>query len=361
MRVPRTVKRLSARKWTWGLCAALPLVGSGCGASDQKLGPVDQQEQVVLIPCIGVPAGMTASFNEQRVYLESQGWWGERNPANGNIPQLGDAEHIHVGMCFPLQKTLTGNIALQVRVIGHNLPPGSIVTETSLHDPGGGGIPDITWNHTIVVGETDWMDTRNVTVNTASIPDGWREFRNLTKVVRPGNPGPELHASSGWCWDIENSTGAEVASGTCENSPQSTMGRGWYDCFEYKIAEADGFVTSTGGYPYGGIARNTNFKVYVGMRDGAGDNTTLTGWGVHLNPDFHNDYEGDWQLTGGGTKSGLVTLPANQFTTAGVVEKLVLVSHASSGTDSCTTPTGAGIVPQRGEVSAVMVFPLKVN
>lgn len=360
MRTSRNARPLSARQWGWGLCAAFPLVVGGCGAVDQELGPVDQQPEAVLSPCIGVPAGMTASFNEQRVFLESQGWWGERN--GNNIPQLGDAEHIHVGMCFPLQKTVSGSITLQVRVMAHNLVPGSIVTETSLHDPGGGGIPDITWNRTIGVGETDWDSTRSVTVNTANIPDGWREFRNLTKVVKPGNPGPELHASSGWCWDIENTTGTEAASGTCGNSPQSTMGRGWYDCFEYKIAEADGFVTATGSYPYGGIAPNTNLKVYVGLRDGAGDNTTLTSWGVYLNPDFHNDDEGDWQLTGIGTKTGLVTVPSGQIT-AGAVERLALISHASSGTGtgSCSTPTGAGIVPQQGEVSAVMVFPLKVN
>jgi hypothetical protein len=361
MRASRTVRPPSGGGWRWAVCAAFPLVVGGCGTSDQELGPVDHQviapaAAVASIPCIGVPSGMRANYPEQRVFLESQGWWGERTGTT--IPQLGDAEHIHVGMCFPLQKTVSGNITLVVRVMAHNLVPGSIVTETSLHDPGGGGIPDITWNHTIGVGETNWTGIDSVTVNTANIPDGWREFRNLTKVEK-GNPDPQLHASSGWCWDIENTTGTETASGTCGASPQSTMGRGWYDCFEYKIAEADGFVTATGGYPYGGVAANTDLKVYVGLRDGAGPNATLTSWGVHLNPDFHAGYAGDWQLTGTGTKNGLVTVPAGQIT-AGQVEKLTLISHASSGaTGSCSA--GAGIVPQHGEVSAVMVFPIKVN
>ena len=183
------------------LCAVFLLAVGGCGSPDSELGPVEYRPQA-LTACIGVPAGMTASFNEQRVFLESQGWWGEKN--GSSIPQLGDAEHIHVGMCFPLQKTVAGNVTLQVRVMAHNLVPGSVVTETSLHDPGDGGIPDITWNRTIGVGETDWDSTKTVTVNTANLTDGLREFRNLTMVVKPGSPGPELHASSGWCWEIEN-------------------------------------------------------------------------------------------------------------------------------------------------------------
>ena len=202
-------------------------------------------------------------------------------------------------------------------------------------------------------------------MNTENVPDGRREFRNLTKVVKPGSPGPELHASSGWCWEIENvsnNENDEEDSGTCGNSPQSTMGRGWYDCFEYKIAEADGFVTSTGSYPYGGIAPGTNFKIYVGLRDGAGSNTTLTGWGVYLNPDFHNsNTDFDWSVTGSGTKTGLVTIPGGQIT-AGQVERVTLVAHASSGTGQCnSTSSTSGISPQKGEVSGVMVFPIKVT
>jgi hypothetical protein len=369
MRAFRIAQPTSVRAWSWALSAAFPLVVGGCGTSDQELGPADHQAippgaAVASIQCIGAPTGIhgiRTTYPEQRVFLESQGWWGQRTGTT--IPQLGSAEHIHVGMCFPLQKTVSGNITLVVRVMAHNLLPGSVVKETSLHDPGGGSIPDITWNHTIGVGETDWTGIDSVTVNTANIPDGWREFRNLTKVER-GNPDPQLHASSGWCWDIENNAGADTASGTCVDSPQSTMGRGWYDCFEYKIAEADGFLTATGSYPYGGIPAATALKVYVGLRDGAGPNATLTSWGVHLNPRFHdpnfpNGYAGDWQLTGIGTKNGLVTVPAAQIT-AGQVETLALISHASSGaTDSCTT--GAGIVPQKGEVSAVMLFPFKVN
>jgi hypothetical protein len=316
-----------------------------------------------LIGCIGVPTGMKANFPEQRVFLESQGWWGERSGTS--IPKLGDAEHIHVGMCFPLQKTVSGTIELQVRVMGHNLVPGSVVTLTNLHDPGGGGLPDINWNHTIGVGQTNWTDTATVTVFTTNLSDGRRELRNLTKVVKPGNPGPELHVSSGWCWEIENVTGEtnEVDSGTCASTPWSTMGRGWYDCFEYKLAEADSFGT-TRSYPYGGVPAAQNYKIYVGLRDGGGSNATLTGWGVYLNANFHNSNDDfDWSVTGtGGPKNGLVTIPGSQMT-AGQVEKVTLVAHASSGTTgqcNSSSPT-SGISPQQGEVSGVMVIPIKVN
>jgi len=143
-------------------------------------------------------------------------------------------------MCFPLQQTVSGTKTLRVRVLGHNLPVGSLIKSTNLHDPDGdgGALPLIAWNRTVLASDNGNVELwATVQVNTALMPNGLREFRNLTVVQRPDNA--ELHASSGWCWTITGGTGTPVASGTCATTPQSTMARGWYDCFEYKIAESD--------------------------------------------------------------------------------------------------------------------------
>jgi hypothetical protein len=299
-----------------------------------------------IVPCIGVPAGGGTAYEEKRVFLESQGWWGARR-ADGSVPKRGAAEHIHVGMCFPLQQTVSGTKTIIVRVMAHNLPLGSVIETTSLHDPGGGSIPDINWNYTVNSRTVTRWDT--VQVNTAFIPNGLREFRVLTSVRRPDSA--EIHATSGWCWNISNGSAAPVNSGTCETTPQTTMARGWYDCFEYKIAEVRNWT-----YPYAGIARNANYTLQIGAREGAGVHNLITSWEVRLNPDFHNGNNGTLIASGSGPATGQnVTINGSLLTGPGE-HRLVVIA---SSNDRCTT--GEGRVPQDGELSAVFAVPLKVN
>jgi hypothetical protein len=319
--------------------------------------------------CIGAPStgADQATYSEKRVFLESQGWWGKNT--NGTVPKYGAAEHLHVGMCFPLLDTVSGTTTFRVRVMAHMLPVGSVVQSTSLHDPNdASGTPhhitlaSIGWNHTITQAEHDdpdgWVKWDSVTFNTTTLlPDGLRELRNLTTVVRPadaGQPvGAEIHASSGWCWTIANGTGSSEASGSCASSPTLTTARGWYDCFEYKLAETRDWD------PYANIPNGTNYTIKISGRDGAGDNTFMSGWQVRLDPDFHHQVLGD--SIDGGLGSGvgkIVTIPAAKMTTG--VHKLVVIGFANQ---NCVTPAhqGGGIVPQNGEVSGVFAIPLKVN
>jgi hypothetical protein len=333
------------------VCAILALAAGSC-STDDELGPVPDLATTAAIQCIGVPSGDATSYSENRVFLESQGWWGERR-TDGTVPKRGNAEHIHVGMCFPLQQTVSGTKTLKVRVMGHKLPVGSVIEQTSLHDPDGGGIPDITWNRTVVSGDNGNVELwGTVQVNTANIPNGLREFRNLTSVRRPD--GAEIHASSGWCWNISNGTATPVNSGTCVDAPQSTMARGWYDCFEYKIAE-----TRLWNYPYGGIPRSTAYTLKIGARDGASSaNNLFTSWEVRLDPDFHAGNNGSLIESGTGPATGeSVTIPGSLLTAG--VHRLVVIGSANG---KCTTagPSG-GSAPQDGEVSAVFNVALKVN
>lgn len=336
----------------WALCAALPLVAAGCSESDTDPTMAPDLGATAAVPCIGVPPGDATSYQESRVFLESQGWWGERR-GDGTVPKRGAAEHIHVGMCFPLQQTVSGTKPMRVRVMAHNLPVGSVIETTSLHDPGGGGIPDITWNRTVLASDNGNVELwGTVQVNTASLTNGLREFRNLTSVRRPDNA--EIHASSGWCWTIANGSGTPAASGTCVDTPETTMARGWYDCFEYKLAEARHW-----DYPYGGIPRSAAYTLEIGARDGASPaNDVFTSWEVRLDPNFHAGNNGSLIASGTGPAYGRsVTIPASLLTAG--VHRLVVIGSAN-GTCTTTGPNG-GIAPQDGEVSAVFNVAIKVN
>jgi hypothetical protein len=340
--------------------AALVLSVLACTEShDPSQSALRPDLAVASIQCIGVPAPVIdgwpgdVNYPEPRVFLESQGWWGKRR-ADGTVPTYGEAEHIHVGLCFPLQKTVSGNTRFRVRVQGHNLPPGSLIESTLLHDGTGTSFGRLVWNHTVQAGQTDVDLWREVTVSTTGSPNGIREFRNLTKVIRPAeaNGSAELHASSGWCWTINNSGTTTSGNSTlCEpGTAQPTMGRGWYSCFEYKIGELRNF-----SYPYGGRSPNTNYIIRYSGRDGAGDNNLVSGHIVRLDPQFHTGGLGTLiDSAGGAVTNKEDTIYAAQMKTG--IRRIVVIGFANA---NCTS--GAGAVPQDGIVSGVISIPIKVN
>jgi hypothetical protein len=370
MKLTQSVERLCVRKWGVGICGALALVAGACGTSDEDVGSMGTQELAITeYNCIGAPTGtvggetLITKYPEPRIWLESQGWWGEGSPP----PQLGNAEHIHVGMCFPVGQTMVGQTTLQVKVHAHNMN-GATLLNTNLHDPGEGALPEINWN--LAINSNDFVKTKTVTFNTLYMEDGRREFRNLTKVrtthSNPDGSKSELHASSGWCWNIQNNDEADTDSGGCGNNFNSIEGRGWYQCFEYKVAEVQGWGTQTGTtpYPWGGINRNGgSYTINVDLRDGAGalNNNLSTGWRVHIDPDFHNNNNlGVWWtgqiFPNGGPNHGYVTIPSNVMAGLSTTQahKLVFISQARG------TCNASGVPSQTGEVSAVQVVSFKV-
>lgn len=356
---------------------ATTLTVLACFRSDTPVTPSTEPAVVAAsIPCIGTDStGDRGLYNEQRVFLESQGWWGKRRSDGVSVPKYGNAEHIHVAMCFPLRQTVSDTVTMIVRVLGHNLPVGSLIKVTELHDPDvdpgpNVGFLSINWNRTVTA-----ADNRNVVlwdtvkINTRKVHDGLREFRNLTKVVRPPDPGQsvgaQLHASSGWCWRIENVAGdSPVNSGLCgsQNFPTDIQARGWYDCFEYKIAEVRNWTDAAtpAEYPWTGIARNTAYKLKISGRDGAGvgNNTLVTGFEVRWDPNFHMDTLGTLIDSGSTAVTGrVVTVPAGKVT-GPKIHKLVIMGRANQ---KCTAPVTGQIVPQDGEVSGVLAVPIKVR
>jgi hypothetical protein len=317
-------------------------------------------EASVLVNCIGGTDGVDVAYSEQRLFLESQGWWGQRN-TSGGVPNFGNSEHIHVGMCFPLKQTVSNNKTFVVRVRGHKLKIGSEITSTSLHDPDSGqgngiGLATITWNYTIQAGDNGSFDKWDtVTVNTKLLPNGMREFRNLTKVERPDND--EIHASSGWCWNVSNTNPiGTYDSGTCANTPNATSGRGWYSCFEYKIAEVKnwaGPATPAVSYPWAGINRGNSFTFRVAARDGAGKlgHTDFDRWEVRLNPDFHAQINGTLIASGNAATNGTSVTINDSLLTGPDTHRVVILGLSD---DTCS-------VTANGRMAAVLSFPLKVN
>jgi hypothetical protein len=329
-----------------------------CSESDNPTNPTmtpSSGETGSLVGCIGA----NESYPEPRVFLESQGWWGERK-ADGTVPRYGNAEHIHVGMCFPLRQTVSDTVTLKVRVQGHRLKRNSVIRSTTLHDPATGG-PDgiglatINWDYTNLVDNGSFDSTRTVKIPTKQrLPDGLREFRNLTRLAR--SDGDEIHASSGWCWKINNTTQPDTAdSGTCDNNANYTQGRGWYSCFEYKIAEVRNWAAAGAPeklYPWNGIPAGQNYSISIGARDGAGplDNKTFDGWEVRLDPNFHAGDKGYLVKSGSTPATGVTaTIPGDSLTPG--LHKLVILAFADT---NCS-------ITAKGEMTGVLSVSLDVN
>jgi hypothetical protein len=194
-----------------------------------------------------------------------------------------------------------------------------------------------------------------VTVNTNLLPNGMREFRNLTKVIRPDDD--EIHASSGWCWNVNNTTPIGTGdSGTCVDSPNSTSGRGWYSCFEYKISEVKNWAGPANpavSYPWAGLTGGNSYTFRVAARDGAGlgGHNSLTNWEVRLNPNFHSGVNGNLIASGNGATNGTQVTINGNLLSGPDTHKVVILAFSD---DDCSASAD-------GRMAAVLSFPLKVN
>jgi hypothetical protein len=336
-------------------------LGSGCGAEDVEGNELDNHgdhvadtASALVDPasnCIGEPADHpVVAYPEPRVFIEAQGWWAEN--VNGTIAEYGNAEHLHIGACFPLQQTVSGLVRMDFRVVGHNLPAGSLIKSTRVHDGNNGAnLTIISWNHTVAAGQSDVTLWKTVNIDTKLGLDGLRETRPLTTVVRPDQA--QIHTSGGWCWDVENGT-ADTNHDSCDR--RLTEGRGWYDCFEYKIGRTDEWT-----YPYAGIPAGQSYTLPVSGRDGAGGTTAVDRHWVSFDPSFHANSLGTFLIdhAGSHTKESL-TIPGNLLT-AGLHSIFVMAEEV----DKCTaiasgTSFPNQIVPQDGRISGGIRIPILV-
>jgi hypothetical protein len=216
------------------------------------------------VNCLGAPADHpVVSYPERRVFYEAQGWWAERRP-NGAVPRLGDAEHVHVGSCFP-EGAGPGRYRI-VRVMGHMLPADSEITTTRPDEDGGAGmVATFEWNRSI---RPDEVDTGPLWRRATVSVDGG-ELRYLTKVVRPD--GDEIHASTGWQVGVLS-----------RDSVYERHARGWYTCHEY----SNPWVMRGLPFPYDGVPAGQAFSFPVRYADGAGGPSEVTRGETRLDPDL---------------------------------------------------------------------------
>ena len=306
--------------------------------------------------CIGEPANHPlVAYPEPRVFLEAQGWWDDRDD-DGHVARFGDSEHLHIGLCFPLQQTVSGPIRLDVRVVGHNLPPGSVIRNTRFHDAPGTLFEDVRYERTVAAGEMDVAVWKTLTWDSSEAPDGLRELRFLTFVERPD--GAEIHASTGWCTDVQNGR-PDTNHDSCTR--RLTEGRGWYDCLEYKSSRTDEWT-----YPYAGIPAGQAYTVPLSGQDGApfgggGDDHVTRHW-LRLDPNFHSaDVGTSIAEHAGPHRYESVTVPGHLLT-PGVHVLFVMTER-----DGLCTRTSSGTVfsnqqmPQDGILSGGLRIPIQVN
>ncbi|MBA2614387.1 MAG: hypothetical protein H0U90_01170 [Actinobacteria bacterium] len=296
-----------------------------------------------------------ATYPEPRVFLESQGWWDDRDD-DGQVARFGDSEHLHIGMCFPLQQAVSGTIRLDIRVVGHNLPAGSVIRNSRFHDAPGQLYEDIRYERTIAAGEMDAVVWRTLNWDSSEAPDGLRETRFLTFVER--SDGAEIHASTGWCVNFQNGK-ADSNYDSCTR--RLTEGRGWYDCLEYKSSRLDEWT-----YPYAGIPAGEPYTLNVSGQDGApfgggGDDAVTSHW-LRLDPNFHSADLGTSVFDHPGAhRNEAVTIPGNLLTPG--VHFLFLMTER----DGLCTATSTGTVfpgqkvPQDGILSGGLRIPIQVN
>ena len=259
-------------------------------------------------------------------------------------------------MCFPLQQTVTGTMRIDIRVLGHNLPAGSVIRNTRFHDAPGQLFEDIRYERTVLDGEKNAVVWRTLNWNSSEAPDGLREIRFLTFVDRPD--AAEIHASSGWCANFQNGK-ADSNYDSCGR--RLTEGRGWYDCLEYKSSRTDEWT-----YPYAGIPAGEPYTVRMSGQDGApfgggGDDQVTRHW-LRFDPNFHSSDLGTLVFEHVGPhRDEAMTIPGNLLTPG--VHFLFLMTER----DGRCTQTSTGTVfpgqkmPQDGIISGGMRIPIKVN
>lgn len=306
--------------------------------------------------CIGEPADHPQiDYPEPRVFLESQGWWDDRDD-DGQVARFGDSEHLHVGLCIPLQQTITGTMRIDIRIVGHNLPAGSVIRNTRFHDAPGQLFEDLRYERVVRAGERDVVVWRTLNWNSAEAPDGLRELRFLTFAVRPD--AAEIHASTGWCVAFEN---GKANSDYSSCSRRLTEGRGWYDCLEYKSSRTDEWT-----YPYEGIPAGQPYTIRMSGQDGApfgagGDDVVTRHW-LRLDPNFHTANLGTPIFEHAGEhRDESVTIPGQLLTPGVHVLFLVTERDGLCTQVSSDTVFPGQLLPQDGIISGGIRIPIKVN
>jgi len=236
---------------------------------------------------LAVTSPMGCTTNE--VFADIQDWWTHTDPAK-------DHGHLHVGICFPFGKEISGIYTFRVRSVLHDNPgtitrlamyveSSPLVTGTKTCAPNGGlaciptvprTLKDCLKTHGVYTDNNEtctWWDQLQVNIGAVK-EDGYQEFRMKGYVKEPD--GKEMIVSNALIAYVNN---GRTVSNT--SNPTRLTGRGWYTDAGYANANIENPPMKT----IQGI-----WKPYVIFNAPSGD--PVTGYYAALDTDFHNNNPG---------------------------------------------------------------------
>lgn len=188
-------------------------------------------------------------YPEQRVFLESQGWWattGHDGITDGN-DQGNNLGHIHVGTCFPLFEPVSGTVGFDLKIRLHD-NPGQLThvqpficanqQTTACYRA-----PDIVFSPSLTCA-TQCVFYQHVDIDTTRWAyDGMNAVRFRTEVLEPD--GNVLRASNNWLMDIRNGNPMR----TFIDGSAYLDAKGWYHGF-YSSVKVYGGYTPNSSRPF---------------------------------------------------------------------------------------------------------------
>lgn len=263
-------------------------------------------------------------YPEQRIFLQSQGYW-ERSPGKNGT----DYGLVSEGTCFPVGATLTGKVHFDIIVLIDN--PGVLdLVEIQLFGNSG------------QLGSTDKAPTPNkkcptvcqlpfsIDVDTARFKvDGLQEFRFHAEIKEPD--GKHLMATTGWQAYFKN--GFKVSNYRTQGISFEEA-RGWYD--------GEGYTCGRFTSPMPWQAVSGTWKISVAAVKGSGGRTV----GSHLVsidacPTCQPESDGTVINSGDGQFTGSLSIDTTKLTNG--LHTVWVRASAPSPTGS--TLSGTEVVP----------------
>lgn len=159
------------------------------------------------------PRSRCKGYPEARIFYETQSWW---EP----VPELGGQGHVHMGLCWPHGKTVSGDVRLDFVMIFHGNR--GVIEKVKVQD-------DASYDYNFPVGlavdasEDDVTVTKSVTIDTTKQHDGLRQWRIYVYFTHPN--GNSQRTKAMYRVNVENVAGEENETGP---KYSEYGGAGWY-------------------------------------------------------------------------------------------------------------------------------------
>jgi hypothetical protein len=269
-------------------------------------------------PAPPAPAIACSGYPEPRIFLETQDHWSP-------IPGLKTLGHVHVGMCFPLGQTVSGNVTFDVRVVAfHN--KGTWVRLKGQDDASDNFY--LEQPNVKLPGTPEFVAWRRITVDTTKMADGIRHFRWYADVLQEN--GNTQTARANWPLEVQNGSADKDA-------PNTVRYMNWY-----KVAKPSrdwGYIGPVvASIPLAPVGNSLTLDVKCEV-NGTSESPAVDKSIVNLDPDFHHGMEGI-VVYSGPPLDGQLTV-----NTSGLAEGPHKLSIRCIQDDGGETHEGIGVVP----------------